>query len=217
MWLFYYLTHRLHNHPLQCPAPQVHDGIRPADRHKHLPWPVRWAVCEDDLLHLQVLQLPPSESWVHLQRCHNHESHVRCQPGLLWEMWVNMFVTTYKHCHSCHCFWSTSPWLWELSHLSPDLTWYVLTVYFKKFPRLKWLLTLCSLCNKSNECQITFKDTYKYILIEISITVKKKTCVHKCNIIWLSSLCIAPVYVPKVESGEWADVPKVKPGAQAKS
>ena len=30
----------------------------------------------------------------------------------------------------------------------------------------------------------------------------------------LSSLWIAPVYVPKVECGEWADVPKVELGEQ---
>ena len=37
-------------------------------------------------------------------------------------------------------------------------------------------------------------------------------CVHKCNTIRLSSLCIAPV--PKVESGGWVDVPMVKLGEQ---
>ena len=39
-------------------------------------------------------------------------------------------------------------------------------------------------------------------------------CVYKCNTIGLSSLCIAPVFVPKVESGERADVPKVELGEQ---
>ena len=37
-------------------------------------------------------------------------------------------------------------------------------------------------------------------------------CVYtcKCNKIGLSSLCIATVFVPKVESGEWGYVPKVE-------
>ena len=34
------------------------------------------------------------------------------------------------------------------------------------------------------------------------------------NTIVLSSVCIAPVFVPKVESGEWANVPKVELGEQ---
>ena len=32
--------------------------------------------------------------------------------------------------------------------------------------------------------------------------------IHKCNTITLSSLCIATAFVPKVESGERAGVPK---------
>ena len=36
----------------------------------------------------------------------------------------------------------------------------------------------------------------------------------KCNTIGLSSLCIATVFVPKVESGELTDVPKVELGEQ---
>ena len=35
-------------------------------------------------------------------------------------------------------------------------------------------------------------------------------CLHKCNTIGLSSLCIAPAFVPKVEFGMQADVPKVE-------
>ena len=38
--------------------------------------------------------------------------------------------------------------------------------------------------------------------------------VHKCNTIGLSSVCIATVLVPKVESGKRAVVPKVKLGEQ---
>ena len=76
------------------------------------------------------------------------------------------------------------------------------------------------------------------ILIEKSITIKgrKFTCVDdsgdsmdvgnelqtmpvsisgfKCNTIALRSVCIATVFVPKVESGERADVPKVELGEQ---
>ena len=40
-------------------------------------------------------------------------------------------------------------------------------------------------------------------------------CVYKCNAIGLSSGCIATVFVPKVESGERADVPKVESGERA--
>ena len=36
----------------------------------------------------------------------------------------------------------------------------------------------------------------------------------KCNTIALSTRCIATVFVPKVESGELADVPKVELGKQ---
>ena len=39
-------------------------------------------------------------------------------------------------------------------------------------------------------------------------------CVHKCNTIGLSSLCIATVFVAKVESGERVDLPKVELGKQ---
>ena len=36
-------------------------------------------------------------------------------------------------------------------------------------------------------------------------------CVHKCDtILGLSSVCTATEFVPKVKSGEHADVPKVK-------
>ena len=37
-------------------------------------------------------------------------------------------------------------------------------------------------------------------------------CVHKCNTKGLISVCIATVFVPKVESGERVDVPKVELG-----
>ena len=43
---------------------------------------------------------------------------------------------------------------------------------------------------------------------------RKCHCVHMCDTVGLSSLCIATVFVPKVESAEWADVPKVKLGEQ---
>ena len=46
-----------------------------------------------------------------------------------------------------------------------------------------------------------------------SITMKGQE-VHKCNTIGLSSLCIAPVIVLTVKSGERADVPKVELGEQ---
>ena len=39
-------------------------------------------------------------------------------------------------------------------------------------------------------------------------------CVHKYNTIGLSSVCVATVFVPKVESGERADVSKVRLGEQ---
>ena len=35
-------------------------------------------------------------------------------------------------------------------------------------------------------------------------------CVHKCNTIGLSSVCVATVFIAKVESGRGADVPKVE-------
>ena len=38
--------------------------------------------------------------------------------------------------------------------------------------------------------------------------------VLKCNTKGLSSVCIATVFVPKVESGERSDVPKVELGKQ---
>ena len=37
-------------------------------------------------------------------------------------------------------------------------------------------------------------------------------CVQRCNTIELSSFCIGPLSVPKVELGEWADVPMVELG-----
>ena len=39
-------------------------------------------------------------------------------------------------------------------------------------------------------------------------------CVHKCNTMGLSSFCIAPVSVPKVEVGERAAVPIIELGEQ---
>ena len=39
-------------------------------------------------------------------------------------------------------------------------------------------------------------------------------CVHKCNTIGLSSFCIAPMSVPKVEVGEQAAVPIAELGKQ---
>ena len=39
-------------------------------------------------------------------------------------------------------------------------------------------------------------------------------CVHKCNTIGLSSFCIAPLSVPKVEVGKQAAVPIVELGEQ---
>ena len=38
----------------------------------------------------------------------------------------------------------------------------------------------------------------------------KRQTMSLCSTIGLGSLCIATVFVPKVESGEWADVPKVE-------
>ena len=48
----------------------------------------------------------------------------------------------------------------------------------------------------------------------VTISSRQWHCVHKCSTIGLSSVCIATVFVPKVESGEWADVPKVELGKQ---
>ena len=47
-----------------------------------------------------------------------------------------------------------------------------------------------------------------------TISSRQSHYVHKCNTIGLSSLCIATVFVPKVESGEQADVPKFELGEQ---
>ena len=41
------------------------------------------------------------------------------------------------------------------------------------------------------------------------ISSRQCHCVHSCNAIGLSSVRIAIAFVPKVESGEQADVPKV--------
>ena len=47
-----------------------------------------------------------------------------------------------------------------------------------------------------------------------NISSRQCHCVHKCNTIGLSLVCIATVFVPKVESGERADVPKVELGEE---
>ena len=55
------------------------------------------------------------------------------------------------------------------------------------------------------------------LLLSTDISLLRNTP-QKCNAIGLSSLCIAPVFVPKVESGERASreevVPKVELGEQ---
>ena len=50
----------------------------------------------------------------------------------------------------------------------------------------------------------------------INLSLRQYNCVQKSNTIGLSSVCIATVChcVPKVKSGEWADVPKVEFGEQ---
>ena len=52
------------------------------------------------------------------------------------------------------------------------------------------------------------------ILGMFTLSSRQCHCVHKRNTIWLSSLCIVHEFVPKVISGERADVPKVKLGKQ---
>ena len=52
------------------------------------------------------------------------------------------------------------------------------------------------------------------ILDMFTISSRQCHCVHKCNTIGLSSVCVVSVFVPKVESGEQADVPKVELGEQ---
>ena len=52
------------------------------------------------------------------------------------------------------------------------------------------------------------------ILQMFTLSSRQCHCVNKCNAIGLSSLCIATVCVPKVESGEQADKPKVELGEQ---
>ena len=50
------------------------------------------------------------------------------------------------------------------------------------------------------------------IMQMFKISSRQCHCVHECNTIGFSSVCIATVFVPKVESGEWVDVPKVELG-----
>ena len=38
--------------------------------------------------------------------------------------------------------------------------------------------------------------------------------VYKCNTIGLNSVCFLTAFVPKFESGEWADVAKIELGKQ---
>ena len=42
----------------------------------------------------------------------------------------------------------------------------------------------------------------------LTLSSRQCHCVHKCNAVLLSSVCIATVFVPKVKSGEWVVVPK---------
>ena len=50
--------------------------------------------------------------------------------------------------------------------------------------------------------------------VYFTLSSKQCHCVHKCNTIGLSSFCIAPLSVPKVEVGRRAAVPIVELGEQ---